>query len=551
MEQQTSSENWQVEVGGQLYHASFAELGEWIGEGALQPEDKVRKGNLRWIEARKVPGLLPFFNARARGETIPATITSTDAAGLNSALVLDEPIQLNIAEPTVLDADEVVIQASVFEPDLVKGIIVDPKVCAIHPGFESAFICETCSNGFCKACPNSYGGTVKLCPLCGALCKPAGAVQEQKSRDQTFSQAIGEGFGINDFVKAVAFPLKFKTSLFFGAVMYAAFSLAQSASGIGGMTMFASAIIAFMLANMMIFGVLSNTVENFSQGKLDANFMPSYDDFSAWDDIVQPFFLYVAVMIASFGPFILTLIIGTYLVVSSVSSQMNTFQSEVERLPGTQYYQGRETVEQSQQVKKVLSDTTSEHDERIGEYNQAASGNSNAVTTATPDEDLELYQMAQQNRRKELEAAFGKTQETKDAEFGELTSNLLKLAAPLVVIGAFAFLWGMFFFPAATAVASYTRSFSATVNPLVGLDTIKRLGVDYLKILLMGFVLVLVSGFSGMVLGMIFAPFNLPGMGNLVAKGFSSLITFYLAVVFACILGYALFKNSEKLQLLK
>jgi hypothetical protein len=40
-------------------------------------------------------------------------------------------------------------------------------------------------------------------------------------------------------------------------------------------------------------------------------------------------------------------------------------------------------------------------------------------------------------------------------------------------------------------------------------------------------------------------------MGNIVAKGFSSLVTFYLVTVFACILGYALFKNSEKLQLLR
>ena len=73
---------------------------------------------------------------------------------------------------------------------------------------------------------------------------------------------------------------------------------------------------------------------------------------------------------------------------------------------------------------------------------------------------------------------------------------MMQLAAPLVVIGAITFLWGMFFFPAACAVAGYTRSFMATVNPLVGLDTIKRLGADYGKILLMGFVLLIVSGRS-------------------------------------------------------
>ena len=128
---------------------------------------------------------------------------------------------------------------------------------------------------------------------------------------------------------------------------------------------------------------------------------------------------------------------------------------------------------------------------------------------------------------------------------------MLRLAAPLVVIGAIAFLWGLFFFPAAAAVAGYTRSFSATVNPLVGLDTIKRLGVDYVKILLMGFVLLIAWGSAGFVFSTIFSPLNLPSMGNPVAKGFLSFVTFYLMAVFACVLGYALFKNSEKLHLLK
>ena len=548
MEHQTTSENWQVEVGGQVYHASFAELGEWIGEGALHPEDKVRKGNLRWIEARRVPGLIPFFNAKARGVLMPAVVTTTNAADAVEAV--EEPVLLDLASPV---ENQDVPEAPVAEHKAATQTQpADSSVCAIHMGIDSAFLCESCGNGFCKVCPKSYGGTVKLCPLCGSMCKPIAAVYEDRRRQATISHAMTEGFGAGDFFNALAHPFKFKTSLVFGAIMFAIFSVSQSASGVGGIVMFTSAIMCFMLANMMIFGVLANTVENFSQGNLDANFMPTYDDFSLWDDVVHPFFLYIGVMVTSFGPFILTLIIGTYLVISSVSSQMNTFQSEVERLPGTKYYQGRDTVEQSQELQRVLGDVTDEHDETIGQYNNAATGNSNVeFTQPTPDEAEELWNMAQENRRKELEAAFGKTQETQDKEFNEFTTNLLKLAAPLVVIGAIAFLWGVFFFPAAAAVAGYTRSFAATINPLVGLDTIKRLGVDYVKILLMGFVLAIVSGFAGLFIGLIFSPFNLPGMGNLVAKGFSSLITYYLAVVFACILGYALFKNSDKLQLLK
>jgi hypothetical protein len=547
MDQPSNNESWQVDVGGQVYTATFAELGEWIGDGALQPEDKVRKGNLRWIEARKVPGLIPFFNAKTSGEPIPVVVASVDVRDHEVPAAQEElPAAISLADPVTE------LQNETFVPTSRAETTSDPNFCAIHNDVESAFLCETCANGFCKGCPRSYGGTVKICPLCGAMCKAVAAVREERRLQATLSNAINEGFGMTDFIKAVAHPFKFKASLFFGAVMFAFFSVTQSATGLGGMVMFASAILCFMLANMMLFGVLSNTVEQFSQGNLESNFMPSFDDFSMWDDVVQPFFLYIAVMITSFGPFIVTLLIGTYLVVSSASSQMDAFQSEVERLPGTQYYQGRETVKQSSDVKRVIGDLANRHEETIGEYNEAATGNSNvAITQATPDGAEELWNEAQQARRKELEGVLGKSQETQDREFSEFTSSILKLAAPLVVIGALAFLWGLFFFPAAVSVAAYTRSFSATINPLVGLDTIKRLGADYAKILAMGFVLIIASGVIGVVIAFVFSPFNLPGVGNIAAKGFSSLVTFYLVAVFACILGYALFKNSDKLQLLK
>src|SRR5215468_9216447 len=75
-----SNEFWQVEVNGQVYEADFAELTVWIAEGSLLPEDKVRRGNLRWIEARKVPPLVAFFNAKANGAPPPPVVVSTTIA---------------------------------------------------------------------------------------------------------------------------------------------------------------------------------------------------------------------------------------------------------------------------------------------------------------------------------------------------------------------------------------------------------------------------------------------------------------------------------------
>jgi len=544
MEIQQSAQPWQVEVGGQIYDASFNELGEWIGEGSLQPEDKVRKGNLRWIEAKKVPGLTPFFNAKANGEPMPVVITTTE--------VTVEPEQVVIPVETAIEDVVAIVPPVITQPTVTTKLTStppDPDHCLNHPENISFYVCDACCSGFCKACPSSYGGSVKICPACGSMCKPVTEAKTIARNISVHSDALEEGFGIADFFNALAHPFRFGTSLFFGALMFAFFSIGQSASAIGGIILMAAALISLMLANMLTFGVLANTVENFAQGKLDSNFMPDFEDFSAWDDVVHPFFLSIAAYLVSFGPFILTALIGVYLVISSISSQMNTFQSEIEKLPGTQYYAGREPVEQSQQVKRVLGEVSDQHEQMIEDHQAAATGNANVVPQPGVDEDLEMWNQLQESRKKELEAAFGKTSETRDKEYQNMVSGLLSLAAPLVVVAAIAFLWGIFFYPAACAVAGYTRSFMATINPLVGLDTIKRLGASYVKILLMSVALLFISVLAAMIFSTVLFPFDLPGIGNIPAKILSSFVTFYLFAVFSCVLGYALFKNAHKLDL--
>ena len=126
---------------------------------------------------------------------------------------------------------------------------------------------------------------------------------------------------------------------------------------------------------------------------------------------------------------------------------------------------------------------------------------------------------------------------------------LMGLAAPLVVVGFITLLWGLFYFPAACAVAGYTRTFTSTINPLVGLDTIKRLGVDYLKLLGITTILMVASIFVGAFLSLIFAPLALPGLGNIPATAINAFFTFYLVAVFSCLLGYLLYKRADKLGL--
>lgn len=43
--------------------------------------------------------------------------------------------------------------------------------------------------------------------------------------------------------------------------------------------------------------------------------------------------------------------------------------------------------------------------------------------------------------------------------------------------------------------------------------------------------------------------FDMPGVGNLPAKFIGSLFTFYFSVVFSCVLGFAIYKASDRLKL--
>ena len=507
MSDHVQSEIWQVEVNAQVYEASFGDLTQWIADGALQPDDKVRRGNLRWIEARKVPGLATHFRNGAIG-----------------------------APPTN------VIITTVPVPSFDQG------ACKNHSDREAKFVCLSCSTPACRECVKSFGSSVTVCAGCGGMCKPKTELESQARTAEFRSISIGQGFGLADLGEAICYPFKFKTSLLVGALMFMFFSLGRSSSSFGGMQMMAASIIASMLANMLAFGVLSHTVESFSQGRIGGNFMPAFDDFSLWDDVVHPFFISIGVYLSSFGALLLVGIVAAYFVMSTVNSQMDTVKTNLANTPGTPYYGVRDTLDQSDQVKSVLHES-----ERINQQHLDAQ---DAVTNgqAGPEFDSEVEvqridKMIAENKKQELESVLGKSPETRERESAAMIAGILKLAAPIFVIGVLAVIWGLFYFPAACIVAGYTKSFAAVLNPLVGLDTIRRMGLDYLKIFLMELLLLAVFIAVGAVVSIVFSAFDMPGVGNLPANAIQSVFWFYLVIVFACLLGFAMFKASDRLRL--
>jgi hypothetical protein len=572
------NEIWQVDVGGQIYEASFAELAQWVTEGSLLPQDKVRRGNLRWLDAIKVPALYGFFNAKELGIAPPqllvTTSTNTETAAPATETVqvqggnfapatsvspneFDSPYQApptvvnsphQAAAPTQFDAQSSFEEQTnfstqtVYQPNQPAPQSFQPEftlppqanVCVIHTQNEPAYYCDGCGNLFCKGCPTSYGGTVKVCPMCGAMCKPLAAVQEQQKKAVQFHQDLAQGFGFEDFGKALAYPFKFKFSLVAGAIMFMLFTLGQSSSGVGGTFMLAAAGFCMMLANMLTFGVLAHTVENMSQGKLSENFMPSFDDFNILDDVLHPFFLSIGANIVSFG-LLIAIIIGGLWYMSNQSVENH----------------GDKMAEMS---KRIQENKEARDDGRIlpdGTVVPPLDQLTPAQRQAVDDNDIEeLQKLLTDQRKADLESVVGKTPETKDREFKQLMGNLATIGIPLLLLAVLALLWGLFYFPAACMVAGYTRSFAATINPMVGIDTIKRMGFDYVKVCLMSLILLfIIPAIIGGILGVILKAFDMPGVGNLPATALGSLFTFYFSVVFSLVLGYALYKNSAKLNL--
>lgn len=536
------NEIWQIDVNGQIYETSFQELTQWIDEGSLMPGDKVRRGNVRWLEAGKIPTLFGFFNAKELGQPMPQIQFSSPESEITA--VKSPPQSANFAatqnfspaQTDYLPMNNFTVnenlpptenftpipqnEATYYQPHF-DAQTLNNNVCVIHNNAEPHYVCETCTSLLCEACPKGYGGNVKICPMCGAMCVSIKQIQEDSAEKIQFERDMKEGFGIADFGRALVYPFKYKVSLFFGAFFFMLATLGQSAAGAGSFMMFGAVIICFMMANMMTFAVLANTVENFSQGKVGGNFMPTFDDFSLWDDMIHPFFLSLGVYLVSFG---LTIVF----VAGSVWVMWNSVTKEIKKDSDAAI-----AVIKKKEAEKLKANPTPQ--------------------TIWNDNDR-AFQADVDNMNKELQIdklkSLGAADPGADMNTNQIGVIILKNVGLFVIPIILSLLWGIFYYPIACAVAGYTRSFSATINPTIGLETIKLIGgADYAKILGMTLLISVITGLITLTLNFILAPFYLPRMGNLPAIAIGSWFTFYFSVVFAVMLGYAMYKNTRKLNL--
>src|SRR5260370_42588456 len=97
----------------------------------------------------------------------------------------------------------------------------------------------------------------------------------------------GSGFGFDDFVRALRYPLQHKVALLCGALIYGLLRL-------GGLR---GSVIAFVI----MFGCMSHVISQVAWGRLNGSFMPDFSEFSLLGDLAVPIFYGLRTTIVAWG----------------------------------------------------------------------------------------------------------------------------------------------------------------------------------------------------------------------------------------------------------
>jgi len=340
---------------------------------------------------------------------------------------------------------------------------------------------------------------IPVCPACGDLCR---LFAEERAR--AFSQQFqASGFGFADFGRAIAYPFQHKVALLCGAAVYGLLLIAG----------FRGRVIAFVI----MFGCISHVINQVSWGRLDRSFLPDFTSFSLWDDLACPLGLGVGIMIVSWGPLIALMVALLFGVINGPNLSL---------LEGISVPQ-KQSEELTPEDLGVLNDPNADPKKL-----EAVNAKLNRLRPGA--EIAAEAERSQKEQRDPLAIA-------------RLFLDNIHLWLLLLGLLVLSLAWGIFYYPMALAVAGYTEHFGSVVNPLVGLDTIRRMRGTYLKAFGMVLLIQLVGFVMNAIVGIITRPFALPFIGNLPAMFIDGSITFYFNLVIACVLGLALHKCADRL----
>lgn len=507
-----SHKSWQVLVQERVYEAEIEELIQWIKEGSVLPEDQVRRGNLRWLSAGKIPELHKYFlEQRAENQAE----VSAETAGLQN----DSQANSFVVSSKIKPAGHSAFSNSATGKNIEEQ--VDLPVCSVHPERPYNYVCEICETYFCKTCPNTFGSSVKLCLNCGGLCvtssafelsgsKVVGSINKPYPRlempaEENAKQSEPK-LRASDFIESFRHPLRFPLSLTICAVFFAALIVGKAILAVGGTRLLILSAAVSVLSGVLLFSVMFKTIENSVQNKPEANFAARLKRFTFWEDFIHPFLLSIAVVIITFGLFIgISIGAGAY--------AWFTFADHLENVE-------TEVLSSNNKINSTLN--SAHPDEKL------------AVDAGNVREKVKV------SLERQSDSFLGGNYLADTTQIEKVFKSFMRLSIYFQMPLFFAFILGFLLFPAVSLVSGSTRSFSKTLNLLQAFNAIKKCGFDYIKIIFL--TMIFMAALAAVVYGVYagFSGANLPLLGAIGSLIIGSFLFFYLWLVFSNILGAVL-----------
>lgn len=494
-------ELWRVQTADGVQEIDLATLKSWINAGAVLPHDKVTKGNRAWLEAGRVPVLQRTFSgeealdALLAGESLPNVALPVFSAPLLADATLPSvpntpqvaPVVNSTAAPSTFSKP---VAASAPAKTLVSTQS-EVETCAQHTDQKPQYICSECQVLQCRTCIKLLGG-IAICGACGAMCREYAVVQAKVQR----AAQRTAGLDLADVGRALIYPAQGGLIMIFAAFFYAA--------------LYAIGWVTWVFSFGLLFGYVSRTIRQVSWGRRVESATTQSLDFSFADDIIAPFGRGVCVLLVSWGPLAL---LGFMLFTGLVGS-----------------------YDRQGDAKKQAEDALK---------NEAMMRQ--ALDRGRPDE---IAAAAKEVRNEINNLSSGSKTQSDGVIMKDMVTLINSHATPnIIIVSILALVWGIFYYPVALMVSGHTESATATLNPLVGLDTVRHLGLDYVLVFVVYLAVMGLYVFLSSLMFQWLAPFDLPLVGNVLGRFADGVLTFYANLVIACGLGLTLYKCAGKLGL--
>lgn len=349
--------------------------------------------------------------------------------------------------------------------------------CASHGDRPSEGVCTACGSGWCPECVRRQG-TAAICASCDALCVPTAEREAVEARARQRARPLQA-----EVPTILGYPFTDKVAFVAFAVFVGLFALAASVAAFGGG-------FGMLFSQGLLYAYAFTAINRVSAGKMDS-FMPEIGDMA---DLAGPVRIGLAALLVSSGPLLaMSFLFPPASVIESIGG--GSVQALVAPTPAPE---PEPTL--APEIAALLSDTEGEQ----------------AATEEGPEETGESGVAAEEGFVDEP-----------------------AVPAWAYVAFALALLWKLVYSPIALVAGAISQSFLKTLNPVVGLDAIRKMGPTYWAAMGLYTVLAVGEFLAGAALGLV--PF--------VGAFLRAFVQSYAYLAIGCLLGLAVFKRAPELGL--